>query len=224
MIIGLSGLARQGKDTVGSILTSILGYDTYSLASPIKKITGAFLGWHQDEMFEISRGEDQLCVITNATYEKSREVMQEVGFYSAVVEAGVEHLFDTKEALMKTMGFDDYLFSIPPRRVWQHFGTEVGRKLVKDSIWLDLVPTGSDNLVITDVRFENESEFLRDKGGIIVHVFRDNKVRSVGGIENHQSEAGIEKHPKDYVLMNTGSLDDLQDKVKFMLKELSIEP
>ena len=127
MIIGLSGLARQGKDTVGSILTSILGYDTYSLASPIKKITGAFLGWHQDEMFEISRGEDQLCVITNATYEKSREVMQEVGFYSAVVEAGVEHLFDTKEALMKTMGFDDYLFSIPPTltnigHIWYELG------------------------------------------------------------------------------------------------------
>lgn len=64
---------------------------------------------------------------------------------------------------------------ITPRYMLQRMGTEVMRNNVNDNIWvLSLFSRVDENkdYVITDVRFENEIDAIRSRGGKIVYVER----------------------------------------------------
>jgi hypothetical protein len=53
----------------------------------------------------------------------------------------------------------------------------------------ELMP--GDFVLIGDVRFQNEAEWVVDSGGIIIHLTRDGAQGKVG-IPEHPSEAGID--------------------------------
>jgi len=82
--------------------------------------------------------------------------------------------------------FGDDLFIKPVKRAWEATNKKV--------------------MVITDVRYENEAEWIRSVGGVILHVQRPG-----AGPSEHSSERGIAVNPADYVLRNDGSLDDLRE-------------
>lgn len=70
---------------------------------------------------------------------------------------------------------------------------------------------GKKNIVIIkDVRFENEADFIRSHNGNIWHVKRDNTVR----VLNHSSENGIEIKQGDIIIDNNGSLMELESTVE----------
>ena len=63
------------------------------------------------------------------------------------------------------------------RRLLQTFGTEVGRDVFGESIWIDIAMRAIDsapdaNWVITDVRFENELQAIRQRGGNLIYIRR----------------------------------------------------
>lgn len=104
---------------------------------------------------------------------------------------------------------DDPYYGVSVRKMMQTLGTDWGRSLDED-IWIKafakLYPKGK--YVITDVRMENEAKFIRDNGGIVIHV------KGRGGIETtHSSEAGIEVKDLDLVISNTGTLEELREGV-----------
>lgn len=68
-------------------------------------------------------------------------------------------------------------------------------------------------MVIPDVRFENEAEWVRNKGGRIIHVVRANPTQ----IETHVSENGVTKSPLDAILFNSGTLEELQIATRELL-------
>lgn len=110
-----------------------------------------------------------------------------------------------------------------PRYMMQTLGTEWGRELIHPDLWVILASERIDHLlqfarvVITDVRFENEAEMIRKKGGIIVHIIRP-EVENSG--DAHASETGIEKKDEDYLIYNTSSLDELQLEVQGLYEHL----
>jgi hypothetical protein len=65
---------------------------------------------------------------------------------------------------------------LTPRWVLQYWGTEVCRKAFHDDIWIAALEARlarrSDNTVISDVRFPNEIQSIRNAGGKIVWVKR----------------------------------------------------
>lgn len=93
---------------------------------------------------------------------------------------------------------------VSPRHLLQTLGTEWGRKLVRDDLWIKLMERrlekfqqyAVEGVVITDVRFENEAALIREKGGEVWHLRRDG-FRWEGG---HASEAGIEVKDGDRVV------------------------
>lgn len=104
---------------------------------------------------------------------------------------------------------DDPYYGISVRKMMQTLGTDWGRALDED-IWIKaftkLYPKGK--YIITDVRMENEAKFIRDNGGIVIHV------KGRGGIETtHSSEAGIEVKGLDVVVENTGTLEELREGI-----------
>ncbi|WP_445672844.1 deoxynucleotide monophosphate kinase family protein [Pseudomonas inefficax] len=78
------------------------------------------------------------------------------------------------------------------------------------------IPQTASVIVITDIRFENEAAFLRSHNGVIWHIVRP----GVQLVNAHSSEAGIERKPDDIVIMNDGSLDQLEQRVKQAWEQL----
>lgn len=72
---------------------------------------------------------------------------------------------------------EDPLWGVTPRRFMQHLGTE-GMRSLKEDVWLcafqswlfHMAPYSP--IVVTDVRFPNEVEFLRERGALLVLVSR----------------------------------------------------
>lgn len=95
------------------------------------------------------------------------------------------------------------LIKLTPRKLLQLIGTECGRKIIHPNIWVNATMAGyrsgtvrtnfatdengnliaipshnvSDNWVITDVRFPNEVQAIKDRGGIVISINRDMKYR-----------------------------------------------
>lgn len=101
------------------------------------------------------------------------------------------------------------------RELMQSMGTEWGRNLVHPELWLLLAEQNLEFLgqthdtatgfVISDLRFENEADFVRKRGGIVVHVLRPDATE----VNPHVSESGIGIQDNDLVLHNDGALDEL---------------
>lgn len=178
-IIGLTGKAGVGKDTVADYLVANHGFRKYSLAGPLK------------EMLKV---------------------------------IGVD--CDNRE----TKELPHHVFGVSPRRMAQTLGTEWMRDCVATDGWLRLadqhikttmelenladVPSVK-GIVFSDVRFENEADFIRQRG-TLVHVMRD-----VAAVEAHPSEAGIKfRIESDRCLLNDKAIDVTFRRLEDILGDL----
>jgi hypothetical protein len=102
-----------------------------------------------------------------------------------------------------------------PRELLQTLGTEWGRQMVNQDIWIKLAMRRAaeyERVAITDVRFENEAEAIRHAGGQVWLVERPG-AGLAGAAGGHSSEAGIPDHLVNQVVRNIGTLDDLEEAV-----------
>lgn len=105
-----------------------------------------------------------------------------------------------------------------PRYLMQTLGTEWGRKMVHPDVWLkagemwlenqvlacDLADVPFHGAVITDVRFENEAQWIREHGGVVLHIYRDDAIQ----VNEHVSEAGVQlQGDVDYMIENNGTVE-----------------
>jgi hypothetical protein len=98
------------------------------------------------------------------------------------------------------------------RELLQRLGTEAGRQTLWDSIWIDAALHDLDpnkNYVITDVRFPNEAEAVRERGGVLWRISRV----GVGPANSHASEISLDDYSFDKVVENNGSLEDYRQEV-----------
>jgi hypothetical protein len=73
-------------------------------------------------------------------------------------------------------------------------------------------------VVVTDVRFPNEAQHIRDHGGLVVRVERpgaqdDGAARG----SSHPSESLVDTITPDRTLLNDGTLEDLATRVKSLM-------
>jgi hypothetical protein len=106
------------------------------------------------------------------------------------------------------------------RHCAQTLGTEWGRKLIKQDLWTTLARPDIEGLInvhggvaITDVRFEDEAAFIREMGGVISHIVRQQESALSSAAQAHDSEKGIAVHQEDEVIVNAGSVDDLHRRI-----------
>ncbi|MHA6140924.1 deoxynucleotide monophosphate kinase family protein [Pseudomonas mohnii] len=76
--------------------------------------------------------------------------------------------------------------------------------------------TNKKIIIIKDIRFENEAEYIRSIGGAIWHIVRDNAEQ----VTQHSSELGIEIHRGDIVIHNNGTLDEYKSQLDAAWKAL----
>jgi len=95
-----------------------------------------------------------------------------------------------------------------PRELLQTLGTEWGRDTVHREIWVRRAmraARGYVDAVITDVRFDNEAQAIREAGGVVWEVRR----MGAGIPGGHSSEAGVSDALISLRIDNNGSHADL---------------
>lgn len=104
------------------------------------------------------------------------------------------------------------------RRLLQVYGTEVGRQQHGEHFWVKaaLDKPAPSPLVLTDTRFKNEAQAIKDRGGIVIRVNRP----GVGPANAHESETGLDDWPFDEVIRNDGTIRWLQNTVIAVVDEL----
>jgi dephospho-CoA kinase len=80
------------------------------------------------------------------------------------------------------------------------------------------------NWIITDLRFPNEYDAVKEKGGITIRVNRPRKGFTNEKLlaELHPSETALDNHQFDYVIDNSGSIEELIKKVREILTQEKI--
>lgn len=181
-IIGLSGYAKSGKDTVGQYLVSSYLFRRVAFADNVRN------GVYAMNPF-VPYGDG---------YSRLQRVVDDLGWDVA------------KEEVLEI------------RRLLQTYGTEAGREIHGHNIWIDNLAHQVDSIiehnhvVITDVRFDNELDYIEDCGGVVIRVDRD----GVGRRFNHKSEDVPLK--ADYVVDNNGTIDELYVKIDSIMEELGM--
>ena len=97
------------------------------------------------------------------------------------------------------------------RRLLQRTGTEAGRMLLGEDVWIDAaLPLNKifDHVVVADVRFPNEAKRVKDHGGTIIRI--DHPER--GPLNAHPSEMKVLEIEADIVVKNDGTIADLHAK------------
>jgi hypothetical protein len=264
-ILGIVGQSRSGKDTVADHLVSNHHYVKIALADPIKRLGREVFGFTDKQLWgpseyrnELDKRYDYYCrVRLGGTFNAKTHLSKvehecDLGWLAAaealqkhaqewldtvLPEADVQSLFDWFAA----MGNDHPRIS--PRVMLQHLGTEWGRYVADEDIWVNVMLraaseilrgqqydrrvglTGFDprqassiGVVVSDVRFLNEMEAIRNAGGKLIRVVRPatDKNATKTGIVGHASEAeqkAFQDDDFDVVLRNQQTVEVLLQMV-----------
>lgn len=106
------------------------------------------------------------------------------------------------------------------RELAQTLGTEWGRKALGHDFWpgiadlriLDFCRYSltQTTIVVSDIRFNSEAEWLLEKGGVIWEIRRPDAQQ----VRPHVSENGIDESLVSQIILNDGGLEDLPDLVR----------
>ena len=103
----------------------------------------------------------------------------------------------------------------------QKLGTDALRNGLHTNVWVNALMADYDedsNWVITDTRFPNEAQAIKDKGGIVIRVDRP----GVKPINTHPSETGLDNWKFDYTIANVSDIFDLKQTVEQILKHADL--
>lgn len=117
-----------------------------------------------------------------------------------VLEGEVYHPF-----AQRTFGMNkDYIyFMTTGRKLAQLIGTEFFRNYICKSTWVDIA--NKENAIYCDVRFNEEANFIRESGGVLIKVINENNIRNRPQGEQHESEMLIDSIECHYTIKNSGT-------------------
>lgn len=194
ILLGLTGFAQSGKDTVADYLVEKYGFVKMSFAAKLKE-----------------------CVL-------KLDPLVEMDAIANKKSKGPGGVFIRLSDLVRHEGgWDNAKLHTEVRRLLQVFGTEVGRELLGQNVWVDLLTKEVNamraghnmyvdevmdahhlKIVITDCRFPNEVDRIRNWNGKVVRVERP----GVGPLNSHASEKANELEV-DYILPNESTIQYL---------------
>ena len=203
MIIGITGFMGSGKDTVAKMFVE-KGAVQDSFAAPLKDLCASVFGWDR-HMLE----GDTVA---------SRDFRETADIYWT-----------------RKLGIDNFT----PRLALQLLGTDIMRTHFNQDIWLDSLEyrirknnPADQIVVVSDCRFKNELDLIKQLDGVVIHVIRDDlpewyetavhanqgSVPAKHTMETrfasvHASEWRWVGYDFDYEIYNTGTLQELQSQV-----------
>lgn len=198
MIIGLSGQAGVGKDTVADVLVARCGFTKVALADPMKRFCAQVFGFTTDELWGASPLRSRPS--THFDGLTARRALQTLGTEwgrACHKDTWIRLALKTATSLMRPTLEGDQPWLYDPAR-----GLVLGHEF----------GCSCRGVVIPDIRFANEREAIRSAGGKVIRITRA-EAGLQGAAAMHASEAEQRDVPDrefDAVIRNTGSLEDLR--------------
>jgi hypothetical protein len=129
--------------------------------------------------------------------------------------------------------YEEVMVTKPPhvRRRLQLKGTEEGRMVYGEDIWIKTLDAWltyfstqwqKNSFVIPDVRFENEAEYIKSRGGILIRVISEDRLSNSKLTEEqkaHDSEIALDSLPDDY--FNGIVVNNLNTRTKDLIVQLN---
>lgn len=192
-LIGITGHAGVGKDTVADwIEMEYTDVYTESFADPLKQACAQAFGidWPQFYSREHKEKKNEFWGVS------PREIAQFVG----------------------TELFRDHIYKLSPRVrsdfwIWRMYGKLSGECRNQET---DGDYVSGDTVIIPDLRFQNEYDFVISQGGLVIRLLRPGCIGSVG-IEGHRSEAGIQQlyaPDQTHLIINDSDKETLYAQVR----------
>ena len=229
-VIGLAGRKRSGKDTVALMLEEEYGFKRLALANPLKECLSTFLGVpeptdkeslvafsvSQEDLMEMAR---LLRLDSSDFIERFREQMSEW-----VVGASYGKNCRSSPCVGVCYTCDSVYYHLPYRKLIQTVGTDICRAL-DEQVWIRRTMYeiamnkkygGRDKFVVSDIRFDNEAEFIHNLLGSVWCVSSTR-----GEHDNHSSEKGVDKKYISCVIANNGTMEELREEVKRVYDQFS---
>jgi hypothetical protein len=246
-IIGISGRAESGKNTLAKIVQGMTyGYNKDTVMQMLSQSTKKqsldieYCDWEVVGFAnKLKQVASILTGIPQALFEdqdfKKRKLGNEwemtYGLIGCIAVPIQEHSKNDKE---------NKIFNTPMdvRTFLQKLGTEAIRNNLHgdawvNALWADYKPdeqcyTGGASeeswnkikpkWLITDVRFPNEYQSVKDRGGVMVRLKRNSDV-----VATHESETSLDNYDFDYTIDNRDlSLEELYEEVEKMLVHFEI--
>lgn len=194
-VIGITGAAQAGKDTVAEYLVKNYGYIRYAFADKLKQFLLA-----QDPWFPA--------------------MLPEEGPYGEVFNGTFVRL----SAAVRDHKWESVKRNLEVARLLQVTGTEAGRAVLGDDVWVRQVKQDAQRVlshggrvVFSDVSFQNEADLVDSLGGTMIRITRPGY--ESGRDPNHPSEynrrEGLEVA---LTLNNTGTIPALLGMVQIELE------
>jgi hypothetical protein len=130
---------------------------------------------------------------------------------------------------------DESWYKITPRKIMQFVGTELLRDKLNELIpelgnnfhtyrfKLWYLQHQTSNVVITDVRFQNEVDMIHSLGGYVIKLNRIYPLNNTDNTDNHISEKELENiNNYDDFIDNSSSLDNLYKNVDISLNKITL--
>ncbi|MCZ9884629.1 deoxynucleotide monophosphate kinase family protein [Arthrobacter sp. B2a2-09] len=175
-IVGLIGKKRSGKDTFGAALIEAHGFTRVAFADPLRQAALAL-----DPFVGRPALPGQLAPQKDV---RLSDVIETIGWEAA----------------------KDYVPEV--RRILEAFGTDSIRKL-DEGFWVRMavekIQATDGPVVVTDVRFPNEADKIRELGGIVVRIVRPSQEPTGPA---HQCETSLDEYCEDMTFYNASTLDD----------------
>lgn len=114
----------------------------------------------------------------------------------------------------------DKKWGLTPRQMMQKLGTDVIRNIWDNDFWLKHIDFRLDfnnDIVISDVRFPNEAQWIKDRGGILVRI-DDGRINNSSKDDTHESETSNADIQEDFcVFNNKKNLLEFHQEIKHIL-------
>lgn len=115
-------------------------------------------------------------------------------------------------------GYKDSYWADSIRQQLQFIGTDCVRTILGPDTWVNATFNSIDfsrNFVITDVRFPNEADGIRARGGRIYRIMR----AGIGPANEHYSETALDGYEYDGFIHNDGTLEEFHKNVRRKILE-----
>jgi hypothetical protein len=201
VVVGVTGHAQNGKDTVGKQFVE-RGFTRFAFADPLREIALLLDPY-----------------VTNMGAPRGR-----IGDQAESLNGG----FTKLSYLVKEEGWEVAKQWPEVRRFMQALGKSV-RDVIGEDAWVQatakrIVKTGAQYVVVTDVRYPNEADWIHGQGGKLIRVVRttaDGSEFDNGVGKEHDSEKYVEtlRADAEFVVVD-GQVDKLAQLADLAIKEV----
>lgn len=229
MIIAIAGKMGSGKDTGASHLVKNYGFKRMAFADNLKYMCINAFGLSYEQCF------DEELKIKPFGYEEKHFVFFKkfIKYNLFLTKRRIKAIIDwAKEVngFEVTQEMEDKIYAFQgaefpsPRHILQFVGTELCRNIIDEDyhakvLHRNIVSSGVKNVVISDCRFPNERQKIKEwSGSTIIVLGRETTKNTDLAAKSHASENSLgEPEEYDFIIYNDSTLEDFYQKLDFIM-------